>query len=118
MVDVTRAEDTVARVGGDEFVILFDRLDDRIRLDDVARRLIGRLEQPIPWHGTQLRISASAGTTLSRAYEVPEAAQLLADADTALYAAKRAGRAQHMFFDPVMARMGQGAEPLPDASRA
>ncbi len=118
MVAVTRAEDTVARVGGDEFVILFDRLDDRTRLDDVARRLIGRLEQPILWQGRKLQISASAGTALSRAYAVPDAERLLADADTALYAAKRAGRAQHMFFDPAMARMGQGAEPLPDASRA
>lgn len=101
MVEETRSEDVVARIGGDEFVLVFYGLCDRARIDELARRLIARLEQPIPWKGEVCRISASLGTTLSTDYRKPEAERLLDDADSALYAAKRAGRAQHRFHHPV-----------------
>jgi diguanylate cyclase (GGDEF)-like protein len=97
MVEETRSDDVLARVGGDEFVLLFHGLCDRPRIEEIARRLIDRLEQPIPWQDAECRISASLGTTLSTDYRQPQAEQMLADADTALYAAKRAGRAQHRF---------------------
>lgn len=97
MVEETRDEDVVARIGGDEFVLIFHRLCDRTRLEEIARRVIARLEVPIPWQGESCRISASIGTTLSIDYPFPEAAQMLSDADQALYAAKRAGRALNVF---------------------
>ncbi|OWU82898.1 diguanylate cyclase [Oceanicola sp. 22II-s10i] len=93
----TRAEDTLARVGGDEFVLLFHRLCDRDRLGEIAARLIARLEMPIDWQGHRCGISASAGTAISIDYDNPSAARMLADADEALYAAKRAGRGRHRF---------------------
>ena len=98
MIEQTRSGDTVARVGGDEFVILFDGLVDRKRLDAVAKRLIGEMERPIAIAGRVAQISASAGTVVSRDYDAPEAARMLADADLALYASKRCGRASHTFF--------------------
>ncbi|WP_407492781.1 diguanylate cyclase domain-containing protein [Pseudooceanicola sp. MF1-13] len=101
MVEETRADDVVARVGGDEFVLLFHRLCDRARIDEIANRLINRLERPIPWQDQSCRVSASLGTTLSTDYAEPRADRMLADADVALYAAKRAGRAQHRFHAPV-----------------
>jgi len=100
MVDCTRKSDTVARVGGDEFVIIFEGLMDRGRLADLANRLITRLEEPVMYGAETCRISASAGTTLSTSMVHPEAAELLHQADVALYASKRAGKAQHMFYTP------------------
>jgi diguanylate cyclase (GGDEF)-like protein len=116
MVDHTRSVDTVARVGGDEFVILFDGLTDRKRLENVARRLIKELEKPIPVGGaSRARISASAGTVLSLEYDRPEAAQMLADADLALYTSKRMGRACHTFFEPEM--RDEAVAPAPPPAR-
>lgn len=100
MVDCTRKFDTVARIGGDEFVLVFEGLMDRNRLQDLGRRLITRLEEPIMYGVDECRISASAGTTLSTELASPDPAALLHQADVALYAAKRAGRAQHMFYAP------------------
>ncbi|MVO15694.1 GGDEF domain-containing protein [Parasedimentitalea huanghaiensis] len=102
MVDCTRSTDTVARVGGDEFVLIIDGLLDRSRLDSIASRLIEQLEVPIPFGGEMCRISASIGTALSPSGGGVEAARLLHEADVALYAAKRAGRACHFFFEPGM----------------
>lgn len=97
MVDVTRKDDTVARVGGDEFVLILTGLTDRTMLSAIAARLIARLEKPIPFDGQTCRISASIGSVLSVDYQVPNAEQFLIDADEALYASKRRGRAQHSF---------------------
>ncbi|WP_238364762.1 GGDEF domain-containing protein [Mesobacterium pallidum] len=109
LVDETRDDDTVARVGGDEFVLIFDRLADRGRLESIAQRMISRLEKPIRYQDNICRISASAGTALSSFYDVPDAAQMLDDADAALYMSKRRGRAQHCFFDPGLPDLGDGS---------
>jgi diguanylate cyclase (GGDEF)-like protein len=111
MVEETRSEDVVARVGGDEFVLIFVNLRNRRRIEDVAHRLIARLEQPIPWQGHECRVSASLGTTLSSDYRQPGAARMLADADAALYRAKRAGRAQHRFHRPDAADAAADRDP-------
>lgn len=101
MLEETRKTDTVARVGGDEFVIILDRLVDRNRLDRMARRLIARIQAPIIVQGQPANISASIGTVIS-GEPAESAVQVLGQADMALYAAKRAGRARHMFYHPDM----------------
>ncbi len=98
----TRKEDCVARVGGDEFVILFVGLTDREILDAIARRIIEKLEVPVRYAGQICEISGSAGTTLSTGYAKPNPDQLLCDADLALYASKNNGRGQHMFYSPQL----------------
>ncbi len=96
----TRASDMVARVGGDEFVLIFDNLVDLTVLDQIALRIIERLERPMDFGGKQCRVSASIGTTLSTFYNDPNVDRLLSDADEALYHSKREGRARHTIFDP------------------
>ncbi len=99
MVQETRDRDTVARVGGDEFVLILNDIDDRRRLAAVARRLIDRLEEPIPFAGEACRVSASIGIALSSQRPDGQIEKLMDDADAALYAAKSAGRADFRFCE-------------------
>jgi len=101
MLAQTRKEDAVLRVGGDEFILIFPGVTDLETLDAMADRLIRALEKPIESDGRMCKISGSVGITLATDYAVPAASQLLADADTALYAAKNAGGAQHRFFSKL-----------------
>ncbi|MEO0486582.1 MAG: GGDEF domain-containing protein [Pseudomonadota bacterium] len=98
LVDETRAQDTVARVGGDEFVLLIRDIEDPAKLEAIANRIIAGLEEPIPFNGNMCRISGSAGTSRSSQYAKPELEEMLHHADLALYASKRGGRGQHTHF--------------------
>ncbi|GFE65428.1 GGDEF domain-containing protein [Litoreibacter roseus] len=97
-----RADDMVARVGGDEFVMIFNNCVDLDVLGRIASRIIERLEEPMEFEGETCRISASIGTTLSSFYDVPKIDQMLSDADRALYHSKNRGRAQHTVYQPDM----------------
>jgi diguanylate cyclase (GGDEF)-like protein len=94
----TRAHGAVLRIGGDEFILLFPDVIDMATLDMMAVRLIRELEKPIISGGHSCQILGSVGITLASDYTAPAARKLLADADAALYAAKRAGGAQHKVF--------------------
>lgn len=97
MLDETREEDSVTRIGGDEFTLIFDNLLDRTRLADIAQRLITAIEQPV-YHGSvECRVSASIGIARSCDYGEFPVDDILEDADRALYQSKRAGRSQFYF---------------------
>ncbi|SEK55171.1 GGDEF domain-containing protein [Roseovarius nanhaiticus] len=98
MVEETRSDDTVARIGGDEFVLVLKRLTDPARVRDIAARVIERLQQPIEYGGEVYQISASAGSVLSCHYPRPSIALMMEQADAALYAAKNRGRGCHVAF--------------------
>jgi diguanylate cyclase (GGDEF)-like protein len=102
MIGETRAGDVVCRVGGDEFVLLIRGTHDREIIGRIADRIIRRLEEPIPFEDEMCRISASIGCATANAHASPSADALLGDADAALYAAKRAGRGRHLFYDMQM----------------
>ncbi|MBS0125398.1 GGDEF domain-containing protein [Thetidibacter halocola] len=102
MLSEIRKDDMVARIGGDEFVIIFMNAMTSNRLADVARRLIGRIEKPIDVDGEQCAISASIGIAQCQAAEF-EPEEVLKHADIALYTAKREGRGRHSFYDPEAA---------------
>ncbi len=118
LLDETRGEDTVARVGGDEFVLLFPGLTNPARIQSIAQRMIARLEEPIPYRDETCRISASIGMVDSTLYPRPEAKQMLDHADIALYASKEGGRARATFFDPSMVGQDDGAATRDDDIRS
>jgi len=101
--DQSRAEDCAARIGGDEFVVILpDRTDPEV-LSNVAARIIARLSEPIPFEGQVCRISASVGIVRSVDFPNEGAAEMLAAADRALYAAKHAGRGQARLIGSAVA---------------
>lgn len=99
--DAVRADDLIARVGGDEFVILLLGMTERAPVGDLAERMIARLEEAVPYRAQDCRISGSIGITLSCAYDSPEPLRMMADADLALYAAKGQGRGCALFHEPA-----------------
>ncbi len=97
-----RAEDCAARVGGDEFVVILVGRTDPAQLRAVAERIIAGVSEPIAYDGQLARVSASVGIARSMVRDARSPAQLLADADAALYLAKRSGRAQAVLApDPL-----------------
>lgn len=95
LVSEVRMVDTVARIGGDEFVLVFDNLDDPGGLHRIAARIIERIQRPIHFEGRTCRVSGSFGTTMSSFYEAPDLETMMRDADAALYSAKVGGRGRH-----------------------
>ncbi|AUN95268.1 EAL domain-containing protein [Pseudazoarcus pumilus] len=86
-----RDEDFLARIGGDEFVVLLPRLHDQNDADTVARKMLASMGTPIEIEGHLLQPSMSIGIALFPA-DGTDADTLLKHADTAMYAAKSAGR--------------------------
>ncbi len=95
-----RPEDTVARLGGDEFVFLLEDtgVQGAVR---VAERVLERLREPFSLGRRRLVVTASIGVATGGA-NGKYAADLLRDADLAMYRAKRAGKACHAVFEEAM----------------
>jgi diguanylate cyclase (GGDEF)-like protein len=96
-----REKDTIARLGGDEFSVLLDPVEDAKEALTFAKGLLAQFKDPLVWDHHRLHISASVGIAMGlKNYTEPE--QLLRDADTAMYQAKRGGRNGVALFDANM----------------
>jgi len=96
-----RAQDTIGRLSGDEFVVLSELDGGEGTLEQLAARLSDIVREPVPLGGEAKAISvtASIGVAVGR-YASPDA--LLRDADLALYTAKAAGKDRHVLYDARM----------------
>ncbi|WP_168929171.1 putative bifunctional diguanylate cyclase/phosphodiesterase [Crenobacter intestini] len=106
LIDCVRTADTVARIGGDEFVVMVEALAPDahgagLQAEAVARKILAGLCRPFELSGHAHLLGGSLGVALFGGDEtVPES--LLQRADLAMYHAKRAGRHAIRFFDPQM----------------
>jgi diguanylate cyclase (GGDEF)-like protein len=93
---LVRENDVVARIGGDEFVVLMSPAPPRERVREIVDNIISAAERPMIWNGQECRTGVSIGIA---EWEPRIAApQLLVNADIALYRAKRTGRNCACFF--------------------
>jgi diguanylate cyclase len=97
---VARGAGVAARVGGDEFLLLVPGAGSREAVAQIAQRLIEALSQPYQVDGREVGISCSVGIAMYPDSCHPN--KLIARADAAMYAAKRAGGSRHSFYAPEM----------------
>ncbi len=102
-----RGSDTVARFGGDEFVIVREDVDDVTDAVEFAERVAAKLHEPISLSGRDLYATTSIGIAFGG--EGASAEQLLRDADAAMYRAKDLGPCPHRAVQPRAAAAGGGA---------
>lgn len=100
LLTIARSTDTIARVGADEFLMLMDGDPDSAAATLVADRVRQALQRPYQVPGREVRLSCSIGIVLYPDHG--SRARLIARADAAMLAAKRAGGNMHCFFDPDM----------------
>ncbi|MEO5586883.1 MAG: GGDEF domain-containing protein [Novosphingobium sp.] len=103
-----RADDTVFRLGGDEFLIIQAGVGHRDEAQLLARRIIKQLSDAYAFDGAEMRISVSVGIALTSDAGTDIDA-LIACADAALYRSKTRGKAQLQFCEPGFGEPGRSA---------
>ncbi|MDY7105228.1 MAG: EAL domain-containing protein [Actinomycetota bacterium] len=96
-----RPEDTVARFGGDEFVVLIEHVESERELATITERVLRSVESPFTHNGTELFVTASVGVAVAVDGEI-DASSLLQNADAAMYRAKERGRHRAEIYDEEM----------------
>ena len=96
-----RPSDTIARFGGDEFVVLCEDAAGRKEAEEIAARIADALARPFRVGDQDVVLTASTGIVIANDTHT-DAGALLRDADTAMYRAKERGRANSQVFDNSM----------------
>jgi len=114
-----RPTDTVARIGGDEFVVLLEQNDSLSQLRTVAERITTTIRRQVTTDTGLLALSASVGIARVDLTREPDMSpdQLLRRADAAMYRAKERGRDQHDVFDADLLERTEAREVLGQAIR-
>jgi len=97
-----RAADTVARTGGDEFVVILHRIHDATGVTDVGGKILAELSRPFQVAQHTLGISCSIGISVYPR-DGTDIHSLIVKADGAMYSAKSSGRSRLSFHDPAIA---------------
>jgi diguanylate cyclase (GGDEF)-like protein/PAS domain S-box-containing protein len=108
MKQALREGDTLARIGGDEFVAVLLDLTDHQASVPMLQRLLDAAAEHMQCGEQELQVSASLGVTFYPQSEEVEADQLLRQSDQAMYQAKQAGKNRYHFFDAEQDRTARG----------
>jgi diguanylate cyclase (GGDEF)-like protein/PAS domain S-box-containing protein len=98
---VTRAADTAARFGGDEFAILLEDCELQAAVD-TAERIVAALLRPISLDAQDVVVRASIGISIAPSGAPSDAEELVRNADAAMYIAKAEGKGGYRIFEPAM----------------
>ena len=101
MTQTVRTSDSVCRMGGDEFLLVFPDLTDLSELSSIIDRLFRQIRRPFEIEGQQISITASGGVTLYP-YDSSEIDDLIRHADIAMYSAKNGGRNRIRYYESAM----------------
>jgi diguanylate cyclase (GGDEF)-like protein len=104
-----RGDDLVARLGGDEFLVVLEEIQELAPVEIVARKVLGEMMRGFTIGNAQARVTASIGISVFPDDAV-DAAALMKHADTAMYAAKQAGKNSFAFFTTGPAANEPGRE--------
>jgi diguanylate cyclase (GGDEF)-like protein len=96
-----RTEDFVARIGGDEFVVVCTGDGNLTMLSSLANQIIETMRQPVTYEGHECRFGVSVGIAVETGAQV-DPRRLLINADIALYKAKSRGRNRYEFFTEAL----------------
>jgi len=103
LLQAVRKTDTVARIGGDEFVVLLSDLSNPRMAEEIAANIVATLAVPVHFAGGEVPVSASVGVCTALAEDL-DVDFLLKNADAALYQAKAKGRNCFYVFTPSQHR--------------
>jgi diguanylate cyclase (GGDEF)-like protein/PAS domain S-box-containing protein len=98
---IMRQGDTLARIGGDEFVVLLENIDMEDAAGQVARKILSSFTEPFSVEGHTLSCSCSIGISVFPSDAVTPQ-MLIRDADTAMYHVKETGRGSYRYFSAEM----------------
>ncbi|MFZ5426319.1 MAG: diguanylate cyclase domain-containing protein [Thermodesulfobacteriota bacterium] len=98
LLEVLRGDDTAARIGGDEFVMVLGELKKGLHAGITGNRVIKAITRPIPWREGFVGVSASLGISVAPT-DGMEPDELLKKADEAMYVAKKSGKNGYAFFN-------------------
>jgi diguanylate cyclase (GGDEF)-like protein/PAS domain S-box-containing protein len=101
LTECVRLEDTIARQGGDEFIVLLDQLDDGRNASIVAQKILNSLRHPITLGGTEQHVSGSVGIAVYPE-DGRDAQTLMKNADTAMFHGKSMGKNTYQYFTAQM----------------
>jgi diguanylate cyclase (GGDEF)-like protein len=94
-----RQSDTVARVGGDEFIVLLNNLEDLQNATIAAKKILAALLQPFVIFDQPAEIGGSIGIAIFPDHS-RDTEKLIAYADDAMYRIKKSGKNSYAFYDP------------------
>ena len=100
LADIVRASDTVARVGGDEFTLILDKVAAQEFASQVAGKIIDALSEPFDMEGGQCQVGGSIGISIFPD-DSEDPGTLLKQSDEAMYLAKQRGKNRHRLYADV-----------------